>query len=441
VSLGDRDPAGTKPDAPSPQPSSNGADVAWRRCALGGGAGMFVGMGLGRFSYTAMVPALIESGTLTPLEAGRVGGSNLAGFFLGAVVSVPLAAKFGRVAVLWGALAIALIGLAGSALPVGFAWLAACRASLGVATALIMVLSLALIAETAPADRRPEAGAYVFAGVGLGISSSGILVPWLLTQGLSAAWLGILLAGLAGCGLALWGWRGAPITSLTPSRPADAVARRSIFAPGLASLMLAHALFSFGIVPHTIYWVDYVVRGVNLGSAAGGLHWTLVGLAAALGPLLTTLLARTIGTGAALVAGFAILAVGISLPALWPATAFLFASSIIFGAQPGLSSLMAARARDLGDPAEMPRVMRAMILANAAGGVLGGLSVPWVFAGGLAEVLPRDTTIAGPLLAVLAAGGHAPLFLLGGAAMALGALFAGWRASGPVPPPQRQAGA
>ena len=36
---------------------------------------------MGRFFYTTMVPPLIESGQLSELEAGYVGGFNLAAFF------------------------------------------------------------------------------------------------------------------------------------------------------------------------------------------------------------------------------------------------------------------------------------------------------------------------------------------------------------------------
>ncbi len=377
---------------------------------------MLVGMGLGRFSYTAMVPALIERGGVSAVEAGQVGTVNLAGFLLGAVLSVPLARRLGRGVVVRAALLFSLAGLAASALPWGFAWLAGCRGLLGIATALIMVLSLALIAETAPADRRPEAGAYVFAGVGLGIAAAGLLVPLLLAQGLVTAWLGMAAVGFTGAMVALWGWGG--VRDIAPAAVVDALPgkRRSIHTPGLTGLMLAHGLFSLGIVPHTIYWVDFIVRGVGLGPAMGGLHWSLVGVAAALGPLLTALLARWVGTPAALVIGFAALAIGIGLPALFPLTVVLFASSILFGAQPGLSSLMAARARDLGDPHQMPRVMRAMILANAVGGMAGGLIVPWVYA--------MDLAGAGLGAAFGVTGGHAPLFALGGAAMALGGLAA-----------------
>ena len=52
----------------------------WLRLSIGGSACLFVGMGIGRFSYTPLIPALIEAADLTVAEAGYVGAFNLAGF-------------------------------------------------------------------------------------------------------------------------------------------------------------------------------------------------------------------------------------------------------------------------------------------------------------------------------------------------------------------------
>lgn len=381
------------------------SEARWRRTALGGGAGMFVGMGLGRFSYSAMVPALVEAGEVSAVAAGRIGMVNLAGFFIGAVLSVPLAGWLGRGRVLRLALVMALAGLAASALPWGVAWLTACRGLIGVATSLVMVLALALIAETAPVEKRAAAAGFVFAGVGLGIVTSGVVVPLLLARGLGSAWLGIFLGGLLAAALALWGWAGAPDRLVLPKEKGSYGKLH-----GLRWLLVAHALFSFGIVPHTLYWVDFLVRGVGLGASLGGTHWVIVGVFAVLGPLATTLLARGLGIAWALVIAFVVLAIGVGLPGLIASTTGLIASSMIFGAQPGLSSLMAARARELSGPEAMNSVMRLMIIANALGGVAGGLIVPWVFGSE----------------AFGAAGDHAPLFLLGAAALAAGAVVTAW---------------
>lgn len=389
-------------DAPAP-PARAGDDgwPAWRRVALGGGGGMFVGIGLGRFSYTAMVPALISSGELTALEAGRVGAINIAGFALGALISVPLSRRIGAFSALTGAAIFSIVALGASAAPLGFAWLGFWRGLVGFTAGIIMVLCLALIAATAPAHRRPVAASFVFAGVGLAIFMTGILVPPLLAEGLPSAWLGLAGCGLAAMTLAVWGWAAAPESAGRPPA-ARAGGSGTPWTWPLYLLVAGHFFFSMAIVPHTLYWVDYLARGLALGMAQGGFHWSVVGIASAAGPWTMAGLGLLLSTAWALPISFITLGFGIGAPLLSSAVGVLFLSSVLFGAQPGLSALMAARVRDLADAEHMPRLMRAMILGSAAGAVVAGFLLPQVYE---------------------ATGSHVLIFGLGGAAMILGGLL------------------
>lgn len=409
--------AGTDPASPGPvgSPAPQGADgwPRWRRVALGGGGGMFVGMGLGRFSYTAMVPPLISAGELTALEAGRVGTLNLAGFALGALISVPLRARFNDYRALVAAIALSVLALAASALPFGFVWLGFWRGLVGVTAGVIMVLSLALIGATAPATRRPIAASFVFAGVGAAILSTGLLVPWLLPFGLATAWIGLAACGLAAAALAVWGWSAAPSGGVSASAPqiASALPQRgaSPWTLPLVLLLLGHLFFSMAIVPHTLYWVDYIARGLGHGIGEGGFHWSLVGVASILGPWIAAWLGLLLGTSWALPLSFVTLGIGIAAPLANSAGPVLVLSSLLFGAQPGLSALMAARVRDLADADQMPRLMRAMILASSMGSVAAGFALPQIYAATLSHVL---------------------VFALGGGAMILGGiLVAPWGGS------------
>lgn len=410
------------PDQTAPRSSHT-----WRRYALGAAGAMFTGMGIGRFSYTTMVPALVKADALDAVQAGRVGMVNLGGFLIGALVSVPLARSIGRRRCVLMTLLLCLALLALSALPFGGIWLAVCRGGIGIATGLMMVMSLALVAETAPADRRAEASGYMFAGVGLGILSSALLVPLLLEAELWLLWAVLAVAALIGASIAAWGWWHAPeppAAMRAAAKTPEAAAIPVLPSIALKLLLAAHLLFSVGLVPHTLYWVDYLRRGIAVPAAAVALNWGLVGLFSFLGPLLAALLARLIGTSRALVTAFAIIGLGIALPIILetagidqPATpqaspypalgsfagCVLLASSVLFGAQPGLSSLLAARVRDLGAPEQMGRIMRVMILANASGGLIGGLAVPWLYGRGWSQPA---------------------LFVIGGAAMLLAAVVA-----------------
>lgn len=426
--------------------SSGGGADGWRRCAMGAAGCMFVGMGVGRFSYTTMVPALVTAGALDAVEAGRVGMVNLAGFLVGAVVSVPLARAVGRRRAVLAMLVACLSLLAASALPWGGLWLAACRGGIGVATGLMMVLSLALVAETAPPNARATAAGYMFAGVGLGILASAVLVPLMLEAALWVQWTVLAIAGFLGAGIAAWGWWPAPEPLLATAdsqladggrdsgKPAAGSGHDGPALPSLAlkTLLVAHLLFSVGLVPHTLYWVDFLRRGVGADASLVALSWGLVGVFSFLGPILAAVMARAIGTARALVVAFTVIGLGIALPVVLQLAgsaqgtsgaglvgaagaigslggAVLIASSVLFGAQPGLSSLMAARTRDLGRPEAMGRIMRAMILANASGGLAGGAVVPWLYGLGWSQQA---------------------LFVMGGAAMLTAAVAASPVAAG-----------
>ena len=110
------------------------SDKRWQRVAVGAGAAMFLGMALGRFSYSAMIPALIESGALDAITAGYIGGANLVGFLFGAAASTFAARALRLDRLLIGVIIVAVIALLASAVPWGAIWLGAWRTVIGVST-------------------------------------------------------------------------------------------------------------------------------------------------------------------------------------------------------------------------------------------------------------------------------------------------------------------
>lgn len=382
--------------ASDPRPS-------WRRLAIGGGAALFIGMGLGRFSYAPMIPALIERGALSPADAGYVGAGNLAGYLFGVLFQPTLRARLGERGALRACLAAAFLCLAASALPLDaawlFPWLAFWRGLAGIAVGVIMVQALAVAARAAPADKLGSATGIVFTGVGGGIFLSGVAIPALLDYGLTAAWTGVALLGAAAAAVGWWAY-GAAI-------PEAAAAPSGVDAPppmrgAAARLAAAQCLFVIGLIPHTIFWVDYIVRGLDHPMTTGGMLWALFGLGALTGTALWGRLADRIGFRAGMVLVFASLAAGLIFPALHPAAAALIASSLVVGAQPGCSALLSGRTQQIFGDRGMPRVWRRMTLIGGIGQGAGGYLLVALF----------DAT-----------GSYAAIFLIGGAAMAAGAVI------------------
>ncbi|MGE3932714.1 MAG: YbfB/YjiJ family MFS transporter [Rhodospirillaceae bacterium] len=375
---------------------------AWIRLSLGGAATLLVGMGIGRFSYTPLIPALIERGALSADQAGYVGAFNLAGYLVGALIAPRLRARFGEAPTLRAWLLVSLACLAASIVPWGFAWLAFWRFLVGVAVAVMMIYALAVVTRAAPPARLGAATGIVFTGVGAGILLAGTLVPWLLETSLAAAWAGLAVAGAAGVAVALWGWGAAggkdpPAPAATPSPPA---ARLRLTVP-VAALIAAQTLFSLGLIPHSIYWVDYIVRGLGHPIAFGGLHWVLFGVGAVGGTYLWGRLADRIGFHAGLVLAFASLAAAVALPVVVTAGWALVVSSLVVGAQPGFSAIIAGRTHQVVGAARMARAWRLMALAAGVGQAAGGYAHVTLFS---------------------ATGSYVALYFAGAACMAVGGL-------------------
>lgn len=378
--------------------------AVWLRLSIGGAATLLVGMALGRFSYAPFIPALVAAGELTAAQAGYIGAFNLTGFLAGALAAPVLRRRCGEVASLRLSLLLALLCLAASILPWGFAWLACWRFLVGAAVGVLMIYSLAIVTRHAPPDRLGAATGIVFTGVGVGILISGTLVPVLLGYGLAAAWSGIALVGGAAVWVAFWGWRAAPPDEPLASAGSARSATQTIeWTPVVIGLVAVRALFSLGLIPHSIYWVDYLVRGLGHDMAFGGLHWSLFGLGALTGTYLWGRLADRIGFRAGLVLVFAALAAGVALPVLLTAGWALVLSSLVVGAQPGFSAIISGRTHQLVGAPRMPEVWRWMSLVGGIGQAVGGYAYVALFE---------------------YAGSYVPVYLAGGAAMGLGAVIA-----------------
>ena len=81
---------------------------------------MLIGMGLGRFSYTPLVPALVEGGSLGAAQSGYIGAFNLLGYLVGALAALRIRSVLGEIRMLKICLAISLACLVASVPDFGF---------------------------------------------------------------------------------------------------------------------------------------------------------------------------------------------------------------------------------------------------------------------------------------------------------------------------------
>ncbi|MGH7156308.1 MAG: YbfB/YjiJ family MFS transporter, partial [Acetobacteraceae bacterium] len=151
--------------------------------------------------------------------------------------------------------------------------------------------------------------------------------------------------GLVSLLMTLIAWGGWPSV---PPQPASGTARTATPGLPIAALLIEYGLTAAGLVPHMVFLVDFIARGLGAGIVIGGLYWVVFGLGAVAGPLLAGAVADRIGFGRALRLGFLLAAAVVLLPAITRAPPALVLSSLLAGAfTPGVVPLVLGRVHEL----------------------------------------------------------------------------------------------
>ena len=325
--------------------SERGTTGPWR-ATLAGLCATLVGIGLARFAYTPLIPALIEARWFAADDVVYLGAANLAGYLAGALLARPLAGWAPAPWVLRVMMLLATASAFACVAPVSYLWFFLWRFASGLSGGVLMVLAASIVMPHVPPNRRGLAGGVIFTGVGLGIVISGTMVPYLLTFGLFETWLAMGALSLA---LTVIAWTGWPATPAAPRKTTPAARWRP--SRPLTALYAEYALNAVGLVPHMVFLVDFMVRGLGRGLETGAGFWVLFGLGALVGPVLAGHMGDRIGFGPALRVSFIIQAATVGWLAMAPDGTALVVSSLVIGAfVPGIVPLVLGRVRELAPP-------------------------------------------------------------------------------------------
>ena len=217
--------------------------------SIAGACATFSGIGLGRFGYVPLFPAMVLAGWIEASEAGLLGAANLAGYLAGALGGRAAARQVGVSRALdLGMLATAL-SFAACAFDGGFLWLTAWRAIAGASGGVLMALAGPAVQETTEPNYRGLSGGIVITGVGSGIVIVSLLMPALVERGLAAAWLGLAALVVLAWAFAHPRWpQAAPPVQVPFSLPTE------------VRLLLTYAIAGAGMVPHMVYLGDFAIR-------------------------------------------------------------------------------------------------------------------------------------------------------------------------------------
>ncbi len=381
------------------------ARAEWQ-AAIGLALAAAVSLGMARFSYALLLPAMRADLGWTYLTAGAMNTVNAAGYLAGALLMPRLLRRVDARSVLlaggaWAALCMALHGAARSD-----TLLFVLRAATGIASAASFVTGGLLAARLAGQARRLSAGLVLglyYGGTGLGIIASTAVVPPLV--GLAAwpaAWLALgLLCALATAATA-WSTRSL-VAPPAPGAPLGTVPWRPL-AFGLAGYLM----FGLGYIGYMTFVIT-LLHEQGLGEAARMGFYALLGTGVIASSWLWAGLLQRWRGGQTLALLNGLLALATLLPVLSANVALVFVSGALFGSV--FLSVVAsttALVRHNLPPASWPAGIARFTIVFAAGQIVGPVAVGWVSDG--TGGLLRGFALSAALLAagsVLALGQRA----------------------------------
>lgn len=339
--------------------------------AASGLAALAVAIGIGRFAFTPILPAMQSEHAVTLAQGGWLASANYLGYLVGSLWATAVRVR-ARTAIRLGLLTIGVCTLAMGVVH-GFAIGLVLRAIPGVASAWVMVfLSAWILPKLARAGRGALSGT-VYAGVGAGIVFAGLacLALFGLAASSDTAWIALGFAALFVTAL-VW-----PMLTdeHAPGSPVSVAAARSPRTiPQFWRLVFCYGAFGLGyIVPAT--FLPIMAKQTIADPRWFGWAWPAFGAAAVISTLLAARFAAVVAQRRIWMLANIVMGVGVLVPVVLPGLLAIAIAACFVGGTFMVNTMAGIQeARRLAG-ASARILIAAMTSAFAAGQIAGPLLV------------------------------------------------------------------
>lgn len=308
------------------------AGVGGLQVLTAGICSLILTVGIARFAYTPLLPAMVAQTGMTEVDAGWLATWNYLGYMTGALLaaslkSLQLKFQLFRVGLIVGVLSTVGMGMSQH---MGI-WIAL-RFVAGLSSAAGLLIGSGLVLSwLITHGKKPELGIH-FAGMGLGIVTAGIVV---MVAGDLTDWRGQWFSfGALSLALLLPAWIWLPAPTPVPQGAQGALSDSGAPTPSRSWMRIMTAIYfcaGFGYVISATFTVAIMERMPAL-SGKGNLVWVVVGLAATPACVVWDRIARSQGTVHALLIAFGLQIVSFLMLVFSQEAWAAFASAALYGA-------------------------------------------------------------------------------------------------------------
>ena len=333
-----------------------------------------IGLGIGRFAYSLVLPDMRDALGWSYSTAGFMNTINAVGYLAGALLASRTIRRFGlsrtvRLGTLACLLSLMLCATSGNFVVLSFA-----RLLVGVGAAAGFVGGAAL--ATTIAQSRPERANFLlslfYAGPGLGILSSGLIAPFVLQAfGPGSWWIVWWVLTLLSAGMAI----PLMLAPLDSDAAIDHATRTEFSIRPVLIYLTSYFLFGAGYIAYMTFMIAYVRDGGG-GAVAQSIFWSLIGISAFATPWVWRSVLALDRGGLATTIILGVNALGAALPIFGHSPVLLAISALVFGvAFFAVVGSTTAFVRFNYPPTGWPAGIAAMTISFGIGQTLGPIAV------------------------------------------------------------------
>ncbi|WP_410567053.1 YbfB/YjiJ family MFS transporter [Acinetobacter sp. H1(2024)] len=288
-----------------------------------------LGIGIFRFSYTALMPIIIVQYGWTHDFASFLGSANLLGYLLGALLALfSIKEKSIPILIVSSAVVGSLSLLCCAFIHMPLVWFMFWRTISGIAGGLLMILAPSFAMKNIAMSQRLKVNFLGFSGIGVGVLSATIIIPLLKNMPVQYVWS--IFAALSIFGSLI-------LSQLLKHQPQQSVQTTSQTPQSIKHsrlglvIIIAYMCSAFAYIPHSLFWMDYLSGTLHFPLQQRNLFWVLYGMGSCIGAFVAYCLSRFTGYLQAIKWLYGIYCIAVALPFFSHAISLLALSSFLTG--------------------------------------------------------------------------------------------------------------
>lgn len=280
---------------------------------LAGIIGLFIGVGVARFSYTSLLPSMLADNTLSLTFSGVLASINYVGYLSGSIFAIFIKdintkVKYFRLGIVLCILTTVIMGITTNEI----LWLLG-RVIAGFGAAMALVVGAAIVMTKLNFEDKTKAMGIYFSGIGCALALSDIISRSVLSfSSWQSSWLVLTFCAILVAFYPLYILSfDKEISHKNEKHPFN----KALFSPFVVILIVAYFTEGVGFVIQGTF-LPTILKSIEGLESVAGLSWLLVGLAGIPSSIIWMRLAHKYGSVNIIIIAMSLQIIGILIPTL-----------------------------------------------------------------------------------------------------------------------------